>query len=131
MDRQVVWRLICESSLAHARSTARWQPEPFAALIEPVAERFCAQSAPDSETEMAIRHTQALAVITIIGGVAHAASMARNRPEAAKELYNEAQKLSQCELPRSEAESKRLRDEAMVLISASSAICHKHRMNQI
>jgi hypothetical protein len=99
-------------------------------LIATMSQRFTSQTAPDTVEELRIRRMQETHVASIIGSMVHADGMARKWSSVADQIFTEAKKLVEVELPRAEAEFSQRISDSMAFGVKISEICHDEMMRR-
>ena len=119
------WQMICQSAESHAAQAAANCRREYSALIRKESKRFCEQGAPQTNSELTQRHTQALYLTSKISAIAHADLMARSNPSVAAEIL---------EATRNFVEGLGLNDspfaESIQLTSAISLLGHSAMMQR-
>jgi hypothetical protein len=99
-------------------------------LTDAAFRKFCAQAPPATDDELHVRRMQETHAASVIGSVLHADSMARMRNSVANEIFAEARKLVEAEIPRSEGEFKRQLLDSITFGVRVSEICHDEVMRR-
>src|SRR5262245_57118162 len=105
--RTLSWESLRELCECHARQMSRLCKFTAAReLSEAACYRFCSQPEPTSDEELRIRRMQETHAASVIGSVVHADGMARKRMSVAEQIFAEARKLVEAEIPRTEGDFK-------------------------
>ena len=93
------WSSLCSQTMAHINSMGRTCHPEFRDLLTMLGKKFIQLPPPKTGEEQDQRVAQASLVSMLVQSIAHASSMSTTRPSAHIDLFTEARKLAENDLP--------------------------------